>query len=213
MKYIKSCCKTNNYTRKCIRKDKKVFKLPRRFSKNKCLTKKISGFSMKSSCAPYKFCKKTKKNSKKMLKKMLKKMSKKNSKKMSKKYKVNKKSKKEFLFNPNNPKKSFDVYIDKNPKDTIHIKYTTVDDVLNTINKLENLYKNDKYSHKRIWQVAMIMKVRLETIKKYKKTLYPNAKNVDKRFKLAEKYFKFLGKRTKEKSNEKRKKMIFKHDL
>ena len=37
--------------------------------------------------------------------------------------------KKQFLFNPNNPNKSFDVYIDKNPKDTIHIKYTTLDDV------------------------------------------------------------------------------------
>ena len=38
-------------------------------------------------------------------------------------------TKKQFLFNPKNPKKSFDVYIDKNPKDTIKIKYTTVDDV------------------------------------------------------------------------------------
>ena len=43
------------------------------------------------------------------------------------------KTKKQFLYNPNNPKKSFDVYIDKNPKDTIHIKYTTTDDVKNTI--------------------------------------------------------------------------------
>ena len=37
------------------------------------------------------------------------------------------KTRKQFLFNPNNPKKSFDVYIDKNPKDTIPIKYTTID--------------------------------------------------------------------------------------
>ncbi len=29
------------------------------------------------------------------------------------------KTKKQFLYNPTNPKKSFDVYIDKNPKDTI----------------------------------------------------------------------------------------------
>ena len=36
------------------------------------------------------------------------------------------KTKKQFLYNPKNPKKSFDVYIDKNPKDTIHIKYTTL---------------------------------------------------------------------------------------
>ena len=54
----------------------------------------------------------------------------------------NSKTKKRFLYNPNNPKKSFDVYIDKNPKDTIHIKYTTVEDVKNTIDKLEKLYKN-----------------------------------------------------------------------
>ena len=46
---------------------------------------------------------------------------------------------KKFLYNPNNPKKSFDVYIDKNPKDTIPIKYTTVNDVKETIKKLENL--------------------------------------------------------------------------
>ena len=42
-------------------------------------------------------------------------------------------SKKKFLFNPNNPKKSFDVYIDKNPKDTIPIKYGNKKEVLNTI--------------------------------------------------------------------------------
>ena len=71
---------------------------------------------------------------------------------------------KHFLYNPNDGKKSFDVYIDKNPKDTIHIKYTTVDDVKNTICKLETLYKHKNYSHKRIWQVGMIMKVRLEVL-------------------------------------------------
>ena len=68
--------------------------------------------------------------------------------------------KQQFLYNPSNPKKSFDVYIDKNPDDTIHIKYTTVDDVKQTIQKLERLYKQGKYPHKRIWQVGMIMKVR-----------------------------------------------------
>ena len=56
----------------------------------------------------------------------------------------------------------------------------------------------------------MIMKVRLEAMKKHKKKLYPNAKNVNKRFTLANKYFKFLGKRSKEKDETKRKKMIFK---
>lgn len=93
---------------------------------------------------------------------------------------------KQFLFNPNNPKKSFDVYIDKNPKDTIPIKYTTVDDVKDTITKLEKLYKAKKYPHKRIWQVGMIMKVRLEVLKKKKPQEY----------KLAKKYFKFLSNRT-----------------
>ena len=52
-----------------------------------------------------------------------------------------------FFFNPKNPKKSFDVYIDKNPKDTIPIKYKTIKDVKNTILKLEKLYKADKYPH------------------------------------------------------------------
>uniref|UniRef100_A0A6C0E243 Uncharacterized protein n=1 Tax=viral metagenome TaxID=1070528 RepID=A0A6C0E243_9ZZZZ len=97
------------------------------------------------------------------------------------------KTKKQFLFNPTNPKKSFDVYIDKNPKDTIHIKYTTLEDVENTIDKLEKLYKNKKYTHKRIWQVGMIMKVRLKVLQGTK----------PKQYALANKYFTFLGKRTK----------------
>ena len=120
----------------------------------------------------------------------------------------NKTKKQQFLFNPNNPKKSFDVYIDKNPNDTIPIKYTTVEDVKNTIKKLERLYKENKYTHKRIWQVGMIMKVRLEVIYK-KKDKYPNAKNIKERFELSNKYFKFLGERTKLKEKE-RKKATFK---
>ena len=96
------------------------------------------------------------------------------------------KTKKQFLFNPKNPKKSFDVYIDKNPKDTINIKYTSVKDVENTIDKLEKLYKSKKYTHKRIWQVGMIMKVRLGVLQSKK----------PKQYALANKYFKFLGKRT-----------------
>jgi hypothetical protein len=96
------------------------------------------------------------------------------------------KTKKQFLFNPENPKKSFDVYIDKNPLDTINIKYTTIEDVKNTIDKLEKLYKNKKYTHKRIWQVGMILKVRLKVLQRTK----------PKQYALANKYFKFLGKRT-----------------
>ena len=75
------------------------------------------------------------------------------------------KTKKQFLYNPDNPKKSFDVYIDKIPDDTIPIKYTTLNDIKNTIKKLESLYKNDKYTHKRIWQVSMILYVRLKVLK------------------------------------------------
>jgi hypothetical protein len=119
------------------------------------------------------------------------------------------KTKKQFLYNPNNPKKSFDVYIDKNPNDTIPIKYTTVKDVEETILKLERLYKNRKYSHKRIWQVGMIMKVRLEAMNKYKKTLYKNAKNVYKRYNLAKRYFLFLRKRSTKKTFKERKSMVF----
>ena len=108
-------------------------------------------------------------------------------------------TKKQFLYNPDDPKKSFDVYIDKDPSDTIPIKYTTINDVKNTIKRLEKLYKKGKYPHKRIWQVGMIMYVRLKVLKKKK----------PKEFKLSEKYFKFLGKRTKIKDEKQRKKFKF----
>ena len=98
------------------------------------------------------------------------------------------KRKQTFLFNQDYQKNSFDVYIDKNPKDTIHIKYTTVKDIENTIKKLERLYKTKKYPHKRIWQVGMIMKVRLEAIYKYRKTKFKNAKNIVSRYNLSKRY-------------------------
>ena len=107
--------------------------------------------------------------------------------KKTKKTNKTNKTQKQFLFNPKNPKKSFDVYIDKNLKDTINIKYTTLEDVRNTIDKLEKLYKNKKYPHKRIWQVGMIMNVRLKVLRDIK----------PKQYALANKYFIFLGKRTK----------------
>lgn len=96
------------------------------------------------------------------------------------------KTRKNFLFNPDNPDKSFDVYIDKNPNDTIPIKYTTVTDVKDTIRKLEKLYKSKQYSHKRIWQVGMILYVRLKILKKIKPMHYN----------IALKYFQFLKHRT-----------------
>ena len=127
-----------------------------------------------------------------------------------KKAKSNKRKtrKRQFLYNPNNPKLSFDVYIDKDPSDTISIKYSTVDDVKRTIKKLEHLYKSNKYSHKRIWQVGMIMKVRLESMYKRRKTM-KKAKKISQRYSLANKYFKFLGKRSKTKGETKRKRMTF----
>ena len=292
---MKDCCLSTKSDKECIRKkDKKTFKLPRRFSKERC-KKGIKGFTMRSSCAPYKGCnkkggsKKYKSKQKNMNKKTLRicsknpltgynrlgycetdmfdmgshlvcaKMNKeflkytksmgndlstpsssfpglkpgdkwclcqdrwneafnngikikviKNAtnlsikdevrKNINKKGGSNKKSKKQFLYNPDNPKKSFDVYIDKDPSDTIPIKYTTIQDVKNTIKKLEKLYKSNKYPHKRIWQVGMIMYVRLKVLKKKK----------PKEFKLSEKYFKFLGKRTKIKSEGDRKSFVFK---
>ena len=86
---MKSCCNHDKKDKKCVRKeDKKEFKLPRRFSKKKC--KNPKGFSMRSSCAPYKYC-------------------------QNGGNKKNDTNKRTFLYNPDDPKKSFDVYIDKNP--------------------------------------------------------------------------------------------------
>jgi len=93
---------------------------------------------------------------------------------------------------------NYDLYSDANPKDTIRIKYTTLEDVKNTIKKLERLYKKGEYPHNRIIQVVNVMTQRLRVID-------PN----DNRFKLSNKYFDFLKMRTREKSEDKRKKLIF----
>ena len=56
-KKIKICSKITEKDEKkkikCIRRDGKIFDFPRRFSKKKCKGK-VRGFSMKSSCAPFK---------------------------------------------------------------------------------------------------------------------------------------------------------------
>ena len=168
---MKSCCIKidNNKTSKCRRpRDGKVFELPRRFTQEQCRKGPISGFSMRSSCAPYNYCRKSRKGGKKPTK-------------------SRKKTIKQFLYNPDDPKRSFDVYIDKNPADTIPIKYTALDDVKQTIQRLEQLYRTGKYPHKRIWQVGMILMVRLKALKAKK----------PREYRLAKKYFDFLGKRTK----------------
>lgn len=52
-----NCCNITTKNRKqCKREDGKIFSLPRRFTKKQC--KNVKGFTMRSSCAPYKFCKK-----------------------------------------------------------------------------------------------------------------------------------------------------------
>jgi len=186
---MKNCCaKTSKKTKQCIRGDGKVFQLPRRFTRVKCIKGPVRGFSMRSSCAPYKFCKS--------------KIRQEGGGRITRKKQKQKKqrSKMQFLYNPDDPKRSFDVYIDKNPADTIPIKYKTVEDVKATIEKLERLYKAGKYPHKRIWQVGMIMYVRLKVLKDKK----------PKEYKLSERYFKFLGKRTKVKGESERKQLKFK---
>ena len=80
------------------------------------------------------------------------------------------KKKKDLFF------EKYDLYSDANPKDTIRIKYKTLQDVKDTINKLEKLYKSGE----------------------------------DKRYKLSLKYFNFLKKRTKLKTETERKKISFK---
>jgi len=52
---MKNCRKSGPKNKQCVRKsNKKVFKLPRKFSKLNCLMKKIKGFTMRASCAAYK---------------------------------------------------------------------------------------------------------------------------------------------------------------
>lgn len=54
---VKSCCTHTKTEKKCKRNsDNKIFFLPRRFSRKRC-KKGVVGFSMRSSCAPYKDCK------------------------------------------------------------------------------------------------------------------------------------------------------------
>lgn len=93
---------------------------------------------------------------------------------------------------------NYDLYSDANPKDTVRIKYTTEKDVKETIKKLEKIYKKGEKPHKRISQITNVMTQRLRVI---------NPK--DKRYDISSKYFEFLKQRTKEKDENKRKKMSF----
>tara|TARA_B100000575_G_scaffold180976_2_gene145318 strand:+ start:882 stop:1694 length:813 start_codon:yes stop_codon:yes gene_type:complete len=126
------------------------------------------------------------------------------------KKKINKISKQKvnFLYNHTKPNKDYDLFGNRNPKDTIHVKYKTIEDLKDSILNLEKLYKDKKYPHKRIVQVAMVMNKRLKHIYDNKDTLYVNAKKVKERYLLSDKYLKFLKGRTKKNEN-KRRKLIF----
>jgi len=52
---MNSCCRHTSKSKRCTRKDGKVFSLPRRFTRKRCL-RGVRGFSMRSSCAPYSMC-------------------------------------------------------------------------------------------------------------------------------------------------------------
>ena len=109
----------------------------------------------------------------------------------TKKHNKTKKKKKTFF-------KNYDLYSDKNPKDTVRIKYKTKSDVQKTIRKLERLYKKGKISHARNVQITNVMTQRLRVIKKR------NPKIDKGRLSLSRKYFNKLKKRTK--SNKKKSK-------
>ena len=95
--------------------------------------------------------------------------------------------------------KNYDLYSDANPADTISIKYKSINDVQDTIKKLERLYKTNKYPHRRISQVVNVMTQRLRVID-----------SNDNRYKLSKRYFEFLKERTKIKNEKDRKKLSFK---
>lgn len=92
-------------------------------------------------------------------------------------------------------KSGYDLFSDKNPKDSIRIKYSTITETKNTIRMLERLYKRKLYNHTRIVQVANIIVQRLRVIKKNNKK--GNINEINKRLDLAEKYFSFLKGRSK----------------
>ena len=141
---MKSCCKISNKiskkTMKCKRKDGKIFNLPRRFSKNKCTTRKIKGFTMRSSCAPYKYCKKRNKTTRPSIKKQNKKIrnTKKHVKKQSKKTKKTRKTKKNIKKytkkqkgGAENDEKKFDSKLENCSNKTDAISYDELDNLNN----------------------------------------------------------------------------------
>ena len=95
--------------------------------------------------------------------------------------------------------KNYDLYSDANKKDTIRIKYATLQDVKSTIKKLEKIYKNGTKPHTRISKIANVLNQRLRVID-----------SNSSRYRLSNRYFEFLKKRTKLKNDKDRKKLVFK---
>lgn len=128
-----------------------------------------------------------------------------------KKEKNNKqKTTKTFLYNKDDPKSSRDIYSNDHPEDTIPVKYTTLDQLKNTIHHLEQLYQQQKYGHKRISQVALIIKVRLKIIMDQMVNKNKSKKKIaTQRYQLALRYLNFLKDRTKLKTFTDRKKLSF----
>lgn len=91
------------------------------------------------------------------------------------------------------------LYTDENPKDTIAVKYSTLEELKKTVSKLERVYKKGQYPHIRISQVGNLLEQRIRFL----------PKNTS-RHNFIKRYVNFLKQRTKLKSERERKKLIFK---
>ena len=100
------------------------------------------------------------------------------------------KKKKDIYF-----KSGYDLYSDKNPDDTVRIKYKTVEDIKETIKKTEKLYKENKITHARNFQIFNVMVQRLRVIKE--KFGHNKKLNIEARYKLANSHLEKIKKRSK----------------
>jgi hypothetical protein len=101
---------------------------------------------------------------------------------------------------------NYDIYSNPKPKDTVRIKYSTLEDVKFTITKLESLYKRKLRPHSRISKIANVLQQRLRVIRDKN----PRDKQSIEKHKLAIRYFSFLKSRTKLKNQSDRMELKFK---
>ncbi len=92
-------------------------------------------------------------------------------------------------------KSGYDLYSDKNPSDSVSIKYKTVEDIKSTIKKTEKMFKEGKITHKRNFQIYNVMVQRLRVIKE--RHGHNEKLNIDARYDLALKHLSKIKKRTK----------------